>query len=374
MKFRINTLAILSCALGVLTTIRSSAQDDHLHAAYIGTRGITEFDVPHAGSGEGQGTYPQDNNTGGSITGYYVTGANVYHGFLRIPDGTVTSFDSPGAGSIRGSGQGTAPQSINSKGEIAGQYQDENYLYHGFLRTVDGTFTTIDAPAAGTEANLGTFGEDINDKGLIAGFYVDTQSVYHGFVRAVDGSIVTFDAPGAGSGAGQGTFVTFEEGLNRKGEIIGWYIDGNGMSHGYLRSPDGGTFTTIDGPGALATLLGGINPAGVITGYFADSAGVYHGLLYDDGTLTQLDNPNAGVNPGEGTASFTINPDGGITGIYIDGNDVVHGFRRTFAGAFTTIDASGAVETRPETINSAGVITGYFVDKKSVSHGFLWTP
>jgi hypothetical protein len=147
---------------------------------------MTEFNAPLAGRGAGQGTVPQDNNTEGAITGYYVTGHNVYHGFLRTPDGTITSFDPPGSGT--GSEQGTVPQSINEKGAIAGYYQDENNLYYGFLCVPDGTCTTIDAPGAGTEANLGTFGEDINSAGTIAGFYSDANNVYHGFVRIPDGA------------------------------------------------------------------------------------------------------------------------------------------------------------------------------------------
>jgi hypothetical protein len=37
--------------------------------------------------------------------------------------------------------------------------------------------------------------------------------------------------------------------MNSEGAIIGWYIDSSGVYHGYLRSPDGSTFPTIDGSG-----------------------------------------------------------------------------------------------------------------------------
>jgi hypothetical protein len=190
-------------------------------------------------------------------------------------------------------------------------------LYHGFLCATDGTCTTIDSPGAGTEANLGTFGEDINSAGTIAGYYSDANNVYRGFVRIPDGAITTFDDPDAGTASGHGTIVTFEEGMNPKGAIIGWYIDSSGVSHGYLRSPDGSTFTTIDGPGAVLTILGGINPARAITGYFADPNGVGHGLLFVDGKVTQLDDPKAGTGNNQSVRYFSARS-GSVPG-YDDG-------------------------------------------------------
>ena len=76
----------------------------------------------------------------------------VYHGFLRAPDGTITSFDAPGACSASTcGGSGTyGVMSINPAGAITGSYFDPSDLRHGFLRAPDGTFTTVDAPGAGT--------------------------------------------------------------------------------------------------------------------------------------------------------------------------------------------------------------------------------
>jgi hypothetical protein len=44
---------------------------------------ITVFDVPGAGTGPGQGTIAFCDNDFDAITGYYIDGANAYHGFLR---------------------------------------------------------------------------------------------------------------------------------------------------------------------------------------------------------------------------------------------------------------------------------------------------
>jgi len=79
-------------------------------------------------------------------------------------------------------------------------------VIHGFLRVPDGAITTFDAPLAGTGANQGTIAGDINDLGVIAGYYVDATNVAQGFLLNPAGKFTTFDAPGAGIGAGQGTF------------------------------------------------------------------------------------------------------------------------------------------------------------------------
>jgi hypothetical protein len=77
-----------------------------------------------------------------------------------LPTELSPRFNVPGSGRVKGSGQGTYPVGINPRGgEIVGSYQDENYLYHAFLRAANGkTFTIIDSPGAGTESNQGTIG------------------------------------------------------------------------------------------------------------------------------------------------------------------------------------------------------------------------
>src|SRR5437667_4125342 len=62
------------------------------------------------------------------------------------------------------------------------------------------TFTTFDAPGAGTGNAQGTFAVSINPAGAITGYYADANSVFHGFLRASDSNMTTFDAPGAGAG------------------------------------------------------------------------------------------------------------------------------------------------------------------------------
>jgi hypothetical protein len=66
------------------------------------------------------------------------------------------------------------------------------------------------------------------------GSYVDASNVNHGFVRSTQGTITTIDAPGAGTGAYEGTYAF---GINGAGDIAGPSIDGSSAFHGYVWKP-----------------------------------------------------------------------------------------------------------------------------------------
>jgi hypothetical protein len=69
-------------------------------------------------------------NPGGTVTGLLNDGFNLNRGFLRTPDGTISTFDAPGAGT--GFNQGTLPWGITPGGVILGTYRDANFVSHGF--------------------------------------------------------------------------------------------------------------------------------------------------------------------------------------------------------------------------------------------------
>jgi chitodextrinase len=69
---------------------------------------ITVFDVPNA-----VGTFASAIGTDGSVTGYWLDASYNYHGFVRAPDGTFTTFDPKGSVS-------TLPYGINGKGVVTG--------------------------------------------------------------------------------------------------------------------------------------------------------------------------------------------------------------------------------------------------------------
>jgi len=275
---------------------------------------IITFDAPGAATVASPacapfcGTFAYALNEQGMSVGFYTDTNIVPHGFLRSRDGYITSSDAPGAGLGHGLNEGTVAFSINNRGEIAGQFQDPNLVFHGFVRYPDGNITTFDAPGAGTGAFQGTLGEGINPAGEIDRYYYDADNVGHGFLRTPGGAITTFDAPGAGTQAFQGTYP-LEKHIDPKGEIDGYYVDQNNGFHGFLRARDG-TFTTIDPPGSAFTIAGGINHAGAITGYYFDANSVAHGFLRaKDADFTIFNAPGAGIR-----AAFSLNPEGGDHG------------------------------------------------------------
>src|SRR5437667_177266 len=271
-------LCLVLCMLGLGLSVNASGT----------TTTITTFDAPGAGTAAGQGTIAFAINLSGAIAGFTRDANNARHGFLRAPDGTFTIFDDPNAGSRSascgniGNGQGTRAFAINPSGQIVGFYFDANFVGHGVLRAADGTITSFDAPGADhTPGSFnGTFGVGLTPNGGIEGVFVDVNGVLHGFVRSTDGTFTTYDAPGAGTGAGQGTLP---ESNNTPGAITGQFIDGNFVNHAFVRSNQG-IFSTFDVPGmgtgaGQGTIPVDNNDPGAIVGEAIDGGTVIHGFL-----------------------------------------------------------------------------------------------
>jgi hypothetical protein len=307
----------------------------------------------------------------------------------------IVSFDAPGADLNPGDYNGTYPSGINALGFIAGSYQSADTVYHGFLRSPDGQFTTFEAPGADTTAGSynGTIPSNINNLGAITGSYYDVNGFSHGFLRSPDGSFTSFDVPGVGG------FGTNPRGFNLEGAVVGFYTDSNYSFHAFLRSPDG-TFTTWIGPdactgngsqGCYGSGATNINASGTIAGGFEDNSGnfVHHSFVRNaEGKLKSFDVPGAGTGSYQGTGcpgcNLGLNQMGAIAGIYSDANSVNHGFLRSRDGEFTTFDAPGAgtgsyqgtgcPSDCPVSLNDRGAVTGSYWDANYVSHGYLRSP
>src|SRR5579863_2496346 len=224
---------------------------------------------------------------------------------------TITSFSAPGAGT--GAGQGTGGFGINPQGTVVGSFLDDGNVFHGY-QCVSGcgstsTFTTFNAPGAGTAANQGTITFSINLFGVTTGYYIDASNVAHGFVTAAPfTNFVTLTDPDAGEGPGQGTFAG---NVNLRGEIAGSYIDAGGVSHGFVTSPPYHTFTSFDPEGSVNTLMpvaSALNLEGEVDGTYLDANGTFHGFVRaGNGTITEFNVMGAGTGSGQGTSGSSIN-------------------------------------------------------------------
>lgn len=316
-------------------------------------------------------------------------------GIVGAQEMRIISFDAPGADTTAGDYNGTYASGINNSATIAGYYIDVNDVYHGFLLTADGKFTTFEAPGADTTAGSynGTAPCCINDLGVITGSYYDASGFSHGFVRGPDGKFTTFDVPGVGG------YGSIPEAINLEGATVGIYTDSNFSFHAFLRNADG-TFATWIGPdactgngseGCFGSGASNINVFGIVAGGFEDDSGnfVHHGdVRSPDGKLTTFNVPAAGTGSYQGTGcpgcALGLNLWGTVAGTYIDANSVQHGFLRNPDGTFTTFDAPGAGTSAyqgtgcpsdcPTSLNDLGAITGNYIDTNYVLHGYLRSP
>jgi hypothetical protein len=84
----------------------------------------------------------------------------------------------------------------------------------------------------------------INNGGQMVGFYAVGPTA-HGFLLS-DGSYTTIDVPGA-------TF-TYLDSINNVGQLVGHYIDGSGMVHGFLATPVAEPSTFLLGIASLVVI------------------------------------------------------------------------------------------------------------------------
>jgi hypothetical protein len=358
---------------------------------------ITPFDVP---ASNGYGTVVADLAPDGTIVGFYFDANLIAHGFLRSPQGEFTTFDAPGAGTKAKDSNGTFALGINLLGVVVGYYNDDNLVSHCFVRSADGKITTFDAPGADTNPAdaAGSQLIGINPLGVIVGSSEDSSFVLHGFLRELDGQFTSFDAaPGA--------IATFPNGpINPEGALVGFYLDSNELFHAFVRNP-GGNIATFVGPGSCDTGTSkgcygtgdlNINILGWSVGAYMDNKGnfINHGFLRSpDGTFTFFDAPGAGstgiyqgtiwstnIAP-DGNEVAGLNDSGAVAATYLDSNNVYHGFLRSPAGNFTSFDAPGADLTAgdyngtfPVSINDVGLIAGTYTDALYVPHGFVREP
>jgi hypothetical protein len=372
-----------------VTLIGALAISTSLSAHGAGSNIVT-FDPPGAGTGAYQGTgcfgCTFAINQSGAIAGTYLDANNVFHGFLRNPEGEFITFEAPGADTTPNAYNGTLAQSINDRGAIAGLFAGANGVPHGFLRSPDGAYTTFDVPGAVN----GAWPIFLNLQGDIVGYTLDANLLFHAFLRRHDGTFVTFVGPGScASGTPAGCFGSAATYIDLFGGIVGGFEDssGNFVAHGLIRSPEG-RLTTFDAPGAGTGLYQGTgcpgcnfggNRWGAIAGTYTDANNVFHGFLRGpEGKFITFEVTGAGTGSYQGTGCFSdcpvgLNDQGEITGSYWDSNNVQHGFLRTPDGASVTVDPPGSAGTQPESINNSGAIVGYYLDASNVYHGFLRT-
>ena len=279
--------------------------------------------------------------------GFYVDNSGITHGFFRTSNGKFTTVDYPGAQIATEFNQ---LLSQNDNFQAAGYYSnsianttpDIPYTYD----EVGGVFHVIMIPAAvgGAQAT------GINNSGVTCGFYIDVNQVNHGWI-IFNGVFMPLDVPGS-------TF-TQALGLNNRGQVVGAFTDAGGQTHGFVYTIGTASFQTIDAPDSNGTtIVNGINDAGKLVGFYG-TAPINTGFvatptapsasLSGDGADAQQDQASQQVNP---VAIDRRSPPATSDGVVLDPP-----VRKTHAvsGGSATADDSvnGPSARRPNATNGA---------------------
>jgi hypothetical protein len=221
--------------------------------------------------------------------------------------------------------------------------------------------TAFDYPGTGNS----TLPQKINERGDIVGEYIDSNGVARGFVRFSNGS---FSAPIVDPNDTVG--FTEGRGINNSRTVCGDYASTDGNQHGFFLS--GGTFTEYDVPGAPTTNVLGINDRADFAGTFSNSNNtILYAFVSVGGTITSFSVPGA-----TGTLAYQLNnSEKLVVGYYVDSSGILHGYYRDANGALHfPIDPPGSVGTVLFGDNEKNWVVGRYADSSGVTHGLFFLP
>jgi hypothetical protein len=183
------------------------------------------------------------------------------HGQFHMADYPTRNLAKPSMDQLLG---------INDAGTAVGFYADHKKVNHGYEYDVNThRYSQVQVPG---DSNVTAAA--INDLGDIAGFAANTAGNTEGFLRLPSGRVVHLNAPGAS--------MTQAFGVNNGDEVAGTYTVGtnqNAMTFGFVWTPGFG-FRTINDPNGIgSTTINGINDRGQVVGFYADSKGNTDGFV-----------------------------------------------------------------------------------------------
>ncbi len=229
--------------------------------------GFTALDVPNSTFNDATGI----NNVGQIVGTFGVSGAFSYNQVFLYDQssGSYTKLVNP-----LFPGSSVFSGAINDSGQIV-EVAINRYFFESFLRSSDGSYTSLPQPTVYNYQNNSVRATGINDAGQIIGSYyvTDINPAGHsvGFVfDFASGTYTTLSDPAARY------LTTIPSGINNLGQIVGNYLDYNYQVQGFLFDPASGTYTTLSDPaytgglGYYGTYAQSINDAGQIAGYYYD--------------------------------------------------------------------------------------------------------
>jgi hypothetical protein len=186
----------------------------------------------------------------GGTCGFYVDQAGVTHGFLD-DNNAFKKVDFPGTPFNQLLGRNNLAQAAGYYSKTAngtGPFVPYIYDING------GVFEVIRIPKS-----VSAQATDINFRQQVTGFFIDSKGVNHGWWLNA-GTLLQLDYPGS-------TF-TQATGENNFGLVVGTYQDSAGASHGFVYDSNTSTYSSVDDPsGVGVTFVNGVNDKGMLVGF-----------------------------------------------------------------------------------------------------------
>ena len=253
----------------------------------------TQIDVPGAVQTEVFGI-----NTASDIVGNYEVNNATYHGFL-LSNGVYTTIDYPGASSSEATGINDVGQIVGAYfgatfGGFLYDVQSQTFTNIDFPGSIQTYATAINnagtivgfvsnnqAQTVGFELVGGQFrkvlphgfnysnANGINNLGQVVGLGTITGHAKRINFLFTDGKFQQLKIPAP---------FALAEGINDAGAIVGGYGTFSEGTTGFLYQS--GTLESLMFPGSANTGATGINNAGEVVGYFIDGAGNTHGITW----------------------------------------------------------------------------------------------
>lgn len=162
----------------------------------------------------------------------------------------------------------TIPYGVNERGDVVGGAIDASFAFHGFLYR-DGEYSIIDVPGATT-----TIPTAINERGVVVGYFYAPDGTLGAFTFW-RGEHQIISVPG---------IDLVPQGINNRGDIIGWIPDSQYRSFLLTKR---GEFTTFDHSDEVISLQAwGINSSGVVVGgAYNQTLGRFSSFVFRDGEV-----------------------------------------------------------------------------------------
>ncbi|MBL9137340.1 MAG: choice-of-anchor M domain-containing protein [Verrucomicrobiales bacterium] len=248
---------------------------------------------------------------------------------------------------------------IQNDGTLVGRIRDDAGLSHGFVRK-DTNLVTFNITG-----NTATFAGGLNAAGTTAGFYRNATNaeIQHGFLRSADGTVTTIDGDVPG--------FTYLWRINDAGQANGYWFEDDPFFIRSFRRDTNGALNVLVYPGSpMGTVARGMNDAGILTGWKWDEAFALQGVVIEGTNFTQV----FSVEGWDNTLPGDINNHGDIAGTVNIAFEKTAGFFRRSDGATRTFQPPGATSVEVFGINDEQEIVGEYTIAGGQRFGFVARP